>query len=502
MSAWDTIVVGSGISGLSAAVVLARHGRRVLVLESHVVPGGCMQMFQRRGPQGGKLRFDVGVHYVGSLFPGQVMWRLFRYLGIAVPTRPLAKDGYDHISTPTFDWNVPVGWPALAARLRAMLPAEATAIDAFVARMAGIESGLNWHALNPDAEGAYDRTLWETSLGQYLQSLGASARLRSMLCAQSSLYGVAAGQVPLAIHAAVVGSTMEGPHYIVGGGDAITTALVARLRELGGQVQTRATVASATVQSGRVTGVRLNDGRELAAPEVILALHPRVAAGLMPPDAWRGALRQRLDAAPECVGMVCLYGTVSGDLGEHANRNHYLLRQEDPDCFYRPELQGPADAVVNFPPPAPGAAQQFTAMSSALWQWFEPWAGTRTARRGPQYSQFKAALTARVMAMIEQRMPDLRGRMHVVETATPLTLRDYVGYPGGGLYGLQPSLLSQGRNGVRRRTRYEGLFVTGAGTGAPGVLGACVTGFGVAGTLLGNDGLIHAVRRETEPGAA
>jgi all-trans-retinol 13,14-reductase len=321
------------------------------------------------------------------------------------------------------------------------------------------------------------------------------------LCAQSSLYGVPAARAPLAIHAAVVGSAMEGPHYIVGGGDAITAPLLARLRELGGELRTRATVAAVTVEADRVTGVAVHDGSRLSAREVILALHPRAAARLMPPDAWRGALRQRLEAAPECVGMVCVYGTVSGELGQYANRNHYLLREDDPDCFYRPSLHGPADVVVNFPPLAAGAPQQFTAMSSALWQWFEPWADSRTARRTPEYTRFKAELTANVLEMMQARLPGLRGRLQVVETATPLTLRDYVGYPRGGLYGLEPSLLSQGRNGVRRRTRYQGLYVTGAGTGAPGVLGACVTGFGVAGAMLGTDDLIRDVRGGTETGA-
>jgi all-trans-retinol 13,14-reductase len=36
----DTIVIGSGMSGLSCAAVLSRMGQRVLVLEQHYVAGG------------------------------------------------------------------------------------------------------------------------------------------------------------------------------------------------------------------------------------------------------------------------------------------------------------------------------------------------------------------------------------------------------------------------------------------------------------------------------
>ena len=40
MEQWDTIVIGSGAGGLTAAAALAKHGQRVLVLEQHYLPGG------------------------------------------------------------------------------------------------------------------------------------------------------------------------------------------------------------------------------------------------------------------------------------------------------------------------------------------------------------------------------------------------------------------------------------------------------------------------------
>ncbi len=488
-----TIIVGSGISGLAAAIVLARHGRRPLVIEAHNVPGGCMQMFSRRAGDGTLCRFDAGVHYVGSLGAGQLMWRLFRYLGVEVPTRAMNRECFDRVYLPGGDFCVPVGWDATGMALTRECPGEAATVATYIARMKQVEASLNWHALAPEADGAYDRGLYEVSIGEYLRSVGAGPRLRSLMLAQSSLYAAPSHAAPLAIHAPVVGSAIQGPHYIVGGGDAITNALLDRLRDLGGGLRTRAPAARVLVEDNRATGVELQDGTVLHAPEVILAMHPRAAQALMPPDAWRGALRERLEAAPECVGLFCVYGVAEGDMGDYSGSNHYLLRDDDPDCFYDPPLRGPADAVVNLPPTSP---QLFSAVGAARMEWFGRWQGTRTPRRDPDYRALKQQLTDNIMATVRQHMPGRK--LQVVDAATPLTIRDYARYPGGGIYGLQPGMAAQGRNGVRRRTRYAGLYVTGAGTGAPGILGACVTGFAVAGTILGTDALIREVRSTTD----
>ena len=62
----DAIVIGSGIGGLSVAAILAKLGKKVLVLEQHDQAGGCCHSFVEKG-----YEFDVGIHYIGEMHEGK-----------------------------------------------------------------------------------------------------------------------------------------------------------------------------------------------------------------------------------------------------------------------------------------------------------------------------------------------------------------------------------------------------------------------------------------------
>lgn len=91
----DVVVVGSGMAGLSAAVLLSQQGKRVLILEQNWVAGGCASSYPRKN-----YIFESGATTLVGLDPNMPLAFLERETGIKiepwileVPMRVYLKNG-------------------------------------------------------------------------------------------------------------------------------------------------------------------------------------------------------------------------------------------------------------------------------------------------------------------------------------------------------------------------------------------------------------------------
>ena len=79
----DVVIVGSGINGLSAAALMAKKGRKVIVLEASDTAGGLL----RRGTLGGPVAKNLSDAERAGLADLE---------GVAGISKAVAKKIYDH----------------------------------------------------------------------------------------------------------------------------------------------------------------------------------------------------------------------------------------------------------------------------------------------------------------------------------------------------------------------------------------------------------------------
>lgn len=494
---YDTIVIGAGISGLTAANVLAREGQRVLLLEQHQVYGGYMQRFALHGTV-----FDSGCHYVGALGEGQVFDRYLRYLGVRdrIRTVALDPDGFDVVQLTDGEWlSIPVGRERFAERLIARFPAEAEGIRSYFAEIerAVAEFPMFSFAADKPQGGSGD----ERTLAEVLDATVRDPKLRSVLQLYGMLYFVPPEEAPFALHALVSDSFLQGAYTIDRGGFALTRALLARFRELGGVTKRRRRVVRIDVEDRRVRGVQTAAGEVEQANTVIACIDPKITLSLLPPGVVRPAYEKRIERLRPGIGAFCAYLRVDAPLDRYAGQNYFLMGEGGADAlFHERWVDQPIDPPVFVTVPSaresrwrgPQAVVVITAMTDRSWR---QWSDTTTGARDDAYERRKREIGEQLLRPARRLMPELRGALLSADFATPLTHRDYTLNSGGAIYGIHHSIDQVGVRGVGARTRVRGLWLSGHSVLYPGLLGATISAFHTCGHLVGLDTLYQRLLR-------
>jgi all-trans-retinol 13,14-reductase len=114
--------------------------------------------------------------------------------------------------------------------------------------------------------------------------------------------------------------------------------------------------------------------------------------------------------------------------------------------------------------------------------------------RGSAYNEFKKLKAERVLDLVEEKLPGLRGCIQSYHTSTPLSFRDYIGNEDGSLYGIVKDYRNPLKTLLSPRTKLPNLYLTGQSLNLHGILGATMGGLATCIAFLGNDAIIEKIR--------
>ncbi len=416
---YDVVVIGSGLAGMTAANVLGRSGRRVLLVEQHYKLGGMATWFKRPG---GHI-FDISLHG----FPYGMVKSCRRYWTeeIADSIVPLRGIRFDN---PMFSLTTSYTREDFTKLLTGEFGIPAESVTAFF----DTARGMNF----------YDDQ--RTTTGELFERFFPGREDVIRLLMEPITYANGSTLEDPAITYGIVFSNFmsRGVYTFQGGTDRLIELMHADLIRSGVDVRIKCDAQKIHVESGRVRGVTVN-GRTIKCRSVVsnsnlkFTIQRLVGEEHFDPQFTQDARAVRLNNSSTQVYMA-----MRPDERIDEGTGDLLFSSTAP--LFRTELLLSRKITSRtfsfyYPHTRPQGRPRCLIVSSTNANYAD-WADLSAE----EYEASKRDLIETTLDALDKYVPNIRQRLDHVEAATPKTFEHYTHHVAGASFG----------------TKFEGLAVS------------------------------------------
>ena len=430
---WDAIIIGSGISGLTAGRILADSGQKVLILEKHFKFGGYTHTFKRNN-----YEWDVGIHYIGGNLDkkNSFIRRLFDYLSNNNLQWSRMDDIYDRIVFPDKTYNFVTGKQLFIEQLISYFPKEENAIRKYIELVNQVfKSSLSYYSNKalPGIIGSITYPFMTKPFLRYaarstkdvLTEIGCSAELIGVLTGQWGDYGLPPDQSSFGIQAMIARHYYEGGYYPIGGSRMIAETIIPGIQSKGGKAVLSTGVNKILTHKGKAIGVKLDNGDEILSKKVISSAGVKNTFEVLLNDENKPSNKSvPINQVDASTGYYCLHiglNKSAKDIGL-SNANLWVYPGYDHDenlGNYLSDNKKPYPVVfISFPSAKdptwdkehPNSAT-IEVITVAEFARHKKWEETEWKKRGDDYDSLKENVSQSLLESLYKHSPNTKGHV-------------------------------------------------------------------------------------------
>lgn len=482
---YDAIVIGSGLGGISAAALLAKNGRRVLVVEQGDGAGGFAHGFKR-----GPYTFDSAIRVLAE---GEMVENLLAYLGVRERCTLTQIDHLYRVEFPGLSLFAPIGLEEFMEAHIREFPHEERGIREFfgLRRRLFLDAAQLPMQLAPGEIETAMRlfpTLFRyrtATLAEVMDEHLHDPRLKALCSALWPYMGTPPERLSFFAYSQFLGVLIDGPYYCQGSFQNLVDAFVAALEENGGTLLLNTRAEQIMIEHGRAVGVRLAGGHEVRAPIVVSNADARQTLDrLVGPEHLPTSYMRRLHRMKPSLSAFVVYAATRQDLLQFAPAHEtFLYKHWDHSETYRDILSGrPGGMSLSImtmldPTLAPPDEHVLILTAVAPYDIGKPWA------------EHKEAYMRQLLDDFEPHFPGLRDNLIFAQGGTPLTLERYTANYQGATYGWELTPTQIGSKRLSHQSPLPGLYLSGHWTEeGPASFRVILSGINTAKLILAHQG--------------
>ncbi len=496
---YDVVIIGSGVGSLFSGALLSSQGKKVCVLEKHSKIGGTLQTFTRKG-----CSFSAGMHYGGSLDKGQLLYKIFTYLGIYknLPLTKLDEKCFDKILIGDKEYCYSMGMDNFKKTLLKYFPDEEKAINTYTNKLNEIwDTSDIINLRKTDFHQISDLKRYRENAYEFINSITHNDELKAVLAATNGLYAGDKHKTPLSIHAYINRFFIDSAWRIAEEGEQLSGNLAKIITNNGGKVLTEKEAVKFVFKDKKICSVQTKSREIYKGCNFISGIHPVQTFKLTEGRILRKAYVNRVNRLENSISSFTLFIVLKKKKFKHFNSNVYYSKTNEvwdnydytEESWPKTYMMYTIEDKVN-----KGFAESVVLISMMKYEEVRQWEHTKVLHRGQDYNQFKKRKETKFLNLVYERFPHLKHSIDTVYSASPLTFRDYTGTVQGSMYGIVKDCRDPLGTFLSPKTRIPNLFLTGQNIGIHGLLGVILSAFKTCSLLIDVNRIIKEMKEYEE----